>query len=98
MKDKNIIKSRNMPISLDEKLSRYGCIIFGNLSFNWLSFSNDKAEGINAKPMLSVRVVRIKRVNNFIIFERYVLHKIIMVFTESFLNKIINLKFILEAY
>ena len=60
--------SKNIPISLEGKLFKNGFIKFGNLSISPFSVKNDKADGIRANPILSVRVVKMIKVNKVIIF------------------------------
>ena len=87
--------SKNMPMSLGEKLFKNGFVKFGNLSISPFLVKNDKAEGIRANPILSVRVVKIIRLNKVITFVRYNLNNRKNVFHEGLLNKnIILLVFI----
>ena len=66
---------KKIPISLGAKLFKNGFEKFGKLSISLFSVKNDKAEGIRAKPILSVRVVKITKVNKVIIFNLYNLNK-----------------------
>ena len=74
--------SKNIPISLEGKLLKNGFAKFGKLSISLFSVKNDKAEGIRANPILSVRVVKMMKVNKVIIFIRYNLNKWQNVFHE----------------
>ena len=83
--------SKNIPISLGGKLLKNGFAKFGKLSISLFSVKKDKAEGIRANPILSVRVVKMMKVNKVIIFIRYKLNKWQNVFHEWLLNKTIIL-------
>ena len=85
--------SKNIPISLGGKLLKNGFVKFGKLSISLFSVKNDKADGISANPILSVRVVKMMKVNKVIIFIRYKLNKRQNVFHEWLLNKTIILIF-----
>ena len=76
------MESKNIPISLGGKLFNIGFVKFGKLSISLFSVKNDKADGIRANPILSVRVVKMMKVNKVIIFIRYNLNKTQNVFHE----------------
>ncbi len=91
--------SKNIPISLEGKLLKNGFVKFGNLFISPFSVKNDKAEGIRANPILSVRVVRMRKENKVIIFIRYKLNKRQNVFHEGLFNKnILSFFFIRNSF
>ena len=89
IKEENIIKSEQIPISLIVKFPKYGFIKLGNISLPSFGFSNDNADGMSAKPILSVKAVSRRRESNFITFERYELNKKVIAFIDGFLKRII---------